>query len=97
MPALSGGLGGAYAFGRAAAGSQQAYNRYQVGTASAIEYAALRGRQVLGIQNLSGRTGFPQPANNSAPSNPVPATTGTAARMEAQKARVQRLADAKKS
>ena len=97
MPALSDGLGGAYAFGRAAAGSQQAYNRYQVGTASASEYAALRGRQVLGIQNLSGRTGFPQPANNSIPSSSVPESTGTAARMEAQKARAQRLADAKKS
>ena len=97
MPALSGGLAGAYVFGRAASGSQQAYNRYNVGTASAIEYAALRGRHLIGLQSMPSRGGPSVPANNSAPSNPVPATTGTAARMEAQKARAQRLADAKKS
>ena len=97
MPALSSGLAGAYVFGRAASGSQQAYNRYNVGTASAIEYAALRGRQVLGLQSMPNRGGSSVPANNSAPANPSPASTGTAARMEAQKARAQRLADAKKS
>ena len=38
MPTLSVGLGGAYEFGRAAIGSQQAYNRYLIGGASGAEY-----------------------------------------------------------
>lgn len=96
MPALTSGLGGTYAFSRAAMGSQQAYNRFLVGTATAPEYAAMRSRQFLGFQNLPAR-GSMVPANNSVPTNPNPPSTGTAARMEAQKARAQRLADAKKS
>ncbi|WP_108816830.1 type IV secretion system protein [Loktanella sp. Alg231-35] len=98
MPALSGGLGGAYAFGRAAAGSQQAYNRYQVGTASGAEYAAIRGRQLLGIQQpAQSRASTFQPANNSAPANPAPPQpTGTGAKMEGQIARAQRIRDAGK-
>lgn len=96
MPALSGGLGGAYAFGRAAAGSQQAYNRYQVGTASGAEYAAIRGRQFFGVQEPNRSRGSSvQPANHSAPANPAPQPTGTGARMEAQKARAERIRDAK--
>ncbi len=96
MPALTSGLGGTYAFSRAAMGSQQAYNRFLVGTATAPEYAALRSRQLLGFQNMPAR-GSMVPANNSVPTNSSPPSTGTAARMEAQKARAQRLADAKKS
>lgn len=44
MPALSGGLGGAYSFGRALCGSQQTYNRYLISGAIGNEYAALRAR-----------------------------------------------------
>lgn len=97
MPALSGGLGGAYSFGRAAMGSQQAYNRYRVGTASTSEYAALRGRQALGLQPMQPSRSGNVPANLSAPVNPSPPqSTGTGARMEAQLARAQRIRDAGK-
>ncbi|MGC1505319.1 MAG: type IV secretion system protein, partial [Sulfitobacter sp.] len=97
MPALSGGLGEAYAFGRAATGSQQAYNRYLVGSATASEYAALRGRQMVGIQQLPQRGGSPTPANRSQTANPPPPqSTGTGVRMEAQIARAGRIRDAGK-
>lgn len=36
------------------------------------------GRPGRGIDNLSGRIGFPQPANNSAPTNRAPPSIGTA-------------------
>lgn len=65
MPALSGGLGGTYSFARAALGSQQAYNRYQVGGASGAEYAALRARQFLGVQQMPARQGMGQTASAS--------------------------------
>lgn len=99
MPALSGGLGGAYAFGRAAAGSQQAYSRYQFGNASGPEYAAIRGRQLFSIQQApQSRTSGFQPANNTTPASPPPPQpTGTGARMEAQLARAQRIRDAGKN
>lgn len=96
MPALTSGLGGSYAFGRAALGNQQAYNRYLVGTASAPEHAALRARQAVGIQSLPPQRGSMTPANNSRPANPTPQPTGTGARMEAQIARAQRIRDAGK-
>jgi type IV secretion system protein VirB6 len=60
MPALSGGLGGSYSFTRAALGSQQAYNRYLIGGASGAEYAALRARQFLGVQQMPARQGMGQ-------------------------------------
>ena len=50
MPALTSGMGGAYAFGRAVGGSTQAYNRMSVGAASGAEMVAIRGRQMLGLQ-----------------------------------------------
>ncbi|ODM45804.1 conjugal transfer protein TrbL [Ruegeria sp. PBVC088] len=57
MPALSAGMGGAYGFGRALGGNQQAYNRYIVGGASGTEYAALRARQFFGVQTMPQRPG----------------------------------------
>ena len=87
MPALSAGLGGAYGFGRALAGSQQAYNRYLVGGASGAEYAALRARQLFGIQTLPQRQGMSQ----YTPQNAASSSTGTGARMLAQLARLARL------
>lgn len=87
MPALSGGLGGAYGFGKAFGGSQQAYNRYLIGGASGAEYAALRARQVLGIQPMPKRSGM----NQNAPVNPQSNSPGTGAQMLAQLARLSRL------
>lgn len=87
MPALSMGLGGAYGFGRAAIGSQQAYNRYLIGGASGAEYAALRARQFFGVQTMPVRSGLSQ--NN--PIGPGGGSTGTGARMLAQLARLSRL------
>lgn len=60
MPALTGGLSGSYDFARAAMGSQQAYNRYLIGGASRAEYAALRARQSLGVQQMPVRQGMSQ-------------------------------------
>jgi type IV secretion system protein VirB6 len=51
-------ISGSYSFTRAALGSQQAYNRYQVGGASGAEYAALRARQFFGIQQMPARQGM---------------------------------------
>ena len=76
MPAISGGLGGSYAFGRAFAGSQQAQNRYLMGNATGAEYAALRARSMLGMGDMPvRRPSFatqPTPANN-----PTQATAGS--------------------
>jgi hypothetical protein len=60
MPALSSCLGGGYSFVRAATGSQQAYNRYLIGGASGAKYAALRARQLLGVQQMPVRQGMGQ-------------------------------------
>ncbi len=90
MPAITGGLGGAYAFGRAATGSPLAQNRYLVGSATGSEYAGLRARQYLGIAPMPERGGFG--AGSSRP--PVPSAdqgTGTGAQMLAQLARLGRL------
>jgi len=87
MPALSGGLGGAYGFGRALAGNQQAYNRYLVGGASGAEYAALRARQLFGVQPIPQRPGV----NQNAPVAPGSGSTGTGVQMLAQLARLGRL------
>lgn len=87
MPALSAGLGGAYGFGRALGGSQQAYNRYLIGGASGAEYAALRARQLFGVQPMPQRQGM----NQNAPANAGSGSTGTGAQMLAQLARLSRL------
>lgn len=88
MPAISGGLGGAYAFGRAALGSPQAQNRYLVGAASGAEYAALRGRAMLGIQQMPSR--YPS-QGVTPPPNREPVSTGTGAQMLALLDRAKRL------
>ncbi|MEY8828860.1 type IV secretion system protein [Sedimentitalea sp. XS_ASV28] len=87
MPALSAGLGGAYGFGRALGGGQQAYNRYLIGGASGAEYAALRARQFFGVQSMPQRQGM----NQNAPANAGSGSTGTGAQMLAQLARLSRL------
>lgn len=87
MPALSAGLGGAYGFGKALGGSQQAYNRYLIGGASGAEYAALRARQMVGVQPLPQRQGMSQNAPASAGSS----SNSTGAQMLAQLARLSRL------
>jgi type IV secretion system protein VirB6 len=86
MPALSGGLGGSYGFARAAMGNQQAYNRYLVGGASGAEYAALRARQMFGVQQMPQRPGMA----NVTPTGGNP-STGTGSQMLAQLARLGRL------
>ena len=86
MPALSGGLGGGYSFARAAMGSQQSYNRYRIGGASGVEYAALWARQFLGVQQMSGRSGM----GLTPPSN-VAGSPGTGSQMLSQLARLGRL------
>jgi type IV secretion system protein VirB6 len=86
MPALSGGLSGSYGFARAAMGNQQAYNRYLVGGASGAEYAALRARQMVGVQQMPQRPGMA----NVTPTAGNP-STGTGSQMMAQLARLGRL------
>lgn len=90
MPAISGGLGGAYAFGRAAFGSQQARHRYFVGTASGAEYAALRTRAMVGLGAMPERryTQQTQPANTQSSGNP---TAGNAPDYQAQMDRNRRI------
>ena len=90
MPALTSGMSGAYSFGRAAAGSGQAYNRYMVGSASGAEYLALRGRQVFGVQDMPARPGM-SPANRSNPAPAPPPSTGTGQQMRQQIERSERL------
>ncbi len=86
MPALTSGMGGAYQFGRAASGSQQAYNRYSVGAASGAEVFAIRGRQMLGLQPPSNTRAAPSTATN-----PTPQPTGTGQQMRQQAERSERL------
>lgn len=88
MPAMTSGLGGTYAFGRAITGSQQAYNRQNVGTATGAEIAALRLRSAVGLGNPAQRTAGPVPANNS---RPAPQPTGTGAQQHRLKERADRL------
>ncbi|MFU1479628.1 hypothetical protein ACM25N_18700 [Roseovarius sp. C7] len=87
MPALSSGLGGAYQFGAAAVGSQQAYNRYNVGSATGAEWAAIRGRSLVGLGNPKDRP--TKPANDA---KPAPQPTGTGAQQQRLKERADRLA-----
>lgn len=86
VPALSGGVGGSYGFMRAAMGNQQAYNRYLVGGASGAEYAALKARQMFGVQQMPQRPGMA----NANPTGGNP-STGTGSQMLAQLARLGRL------
>jgi type IV secretion system protein VirB6 len=86
MPALTGGLGGSYSFARAALGSRQAYNRYLIGGASGAEYAALRTRQLLGVQAMRAS----QAAGPNAPVTPA-RSPGTGSQMLAQLERLKRL------
>ncbi|SFQ68498.1 type IV secretion system protein VirB6 [Roseivivax halotolerans] len=58
MPAMSAGMGGGYAFTRAAMGSAQVQNRASVGTATGAELAGMRARQALGSLQR-GREGTP--------------------------------------
>lgn len=87
MPALSAGFGGSYAFARGLAGSQQVYNRYAIGGATGVEYAALRARQFLGVQSLPARP------NSAGGPTPPPSNTSsdTGTQMLAQLARLGRL------
>lgn len=91
MPALTSGMGGTYAFGRAAGGSVQAYNRMKVGTASGAEVAAIRGRQLLGLRDPSYRSALP--ANNSAsgPASTPPPADGAGAKIQRMADRAERL------
>ncbi|WP_179381343.1 type IV secretion system protein [Jannaschia marina] len=97
MPALTSGLGGSYAFGRAFGGSQQAQNRYLMGSATGSEYAGLRLRSMVTRQPMPERTSYgqPSPAANSSQPAPPP-RTGTGQQMIETKARSQRIADAGK-
>ena len=90
MPALSAGLGGGYSFARALGGSGQAYNRYLVGGASGAEYAALRTRQLFGVQELPQRQGYGA-QNFRSPLSAAPVSTGTGAQMLALLDRAKRL------
>ncbi|MEP3921118.1 type IV secretion system protein [Ascidiaceihabitans sp.] len=67
MPAMSAGIGGTYAFGRAAFGSQQAQNRYLMGSATGAEYAGLRARAAVGVAAMPTRPGGSQQPANSPP------------------------------
>ncbi|HQU67311.1 MAG TPA: type IV secretion system protein [Albidovulum sp.] len=87
MPALSAGLGGSYAFARGFAGSQQVYNRYAIGGATAAEYAAIRARQFIGLQAVPGRPG----SAGGVGAAPPGASIGAGARMMEQLARLRRL------
>lgn len=92
MPAISGGLGGSYSFARALGGSSQAYNRYLMGGATGAEYAALRARQFVGVQQLPQRRGLEAGGQVQQTGTSVPgASTGTGALMLAQLARLGRL------
>ncbi len=87
MPAMTSGLGGAYAFGRAASGSQHPFARQNVGTASGSEIAGIRVRQAMGFKDPP--RGSSLPANNS---QRAPQPTGTGAQQQRLKARSDRLA-----
>lgn len=89
MPALTSGMGGTYAFGRAMAGSQQAYNRRSVGTATGPEMLAIRGRSMLGLSDPNTRT--QQRPATSPVTTPPPQPTGTGQQMQRIQARSDRL------
>ena len=92
MPAMSAGIGGGYAFGRAAFGAEQARNRYLMGNATGAEYAGLRTRSMMGLGTMpERRQNAPQqpvPANNQPQPNP---NAGQAPNYQAQMDRNKRL------
>mgnify|MGYP000318391291 CR=1 FL=1 len=92
MPAMSAGIGGGYAFGRAAFGAEQARNRYLMGNATGAEYAGLRARSMMGLGTMpERRQNAPQqpvPANNQPQPNP---NAGQAPNYQAQMDRNKRL------
>ena len=88
MPAITGGLGGSYAFGRAFAGSQQAQNRYLMGNATGAEYAALRARSMMGIGDMPMRRPNAQP--QLAPANNQPQTSPNAGQAPDYQAQMDR-------
>ncbi|MEP4194360.1 MAG: type IV secretion system protein [Aliishimia sp.] len=90
MPALTSGMGGTYSFGRAITGSQQAYNRRDVGTASGAEIVALRARQAVGLGNPRDTVKI-QPASRGNASPPPQIPTGTGQQMQRIQARSDRL------
>lgn len=91
MPALSGGLGGAYEFGRAAGGSRQAYGRMRVGTASGAEVLAIRGRQMFGFSDPTRPTSLPVNRSAAGQPNPRPPAEGAGAKVQRMADRAQRL------
>jgi type IV secretion system protein VirB6 len=91
MPALSGGLGGAYEFGRAASGSRQAHRRMQVGTASGAEVLAIRGRQMFGLSDPTRPAALPVNQSASSLPNPRPPAEGAGAKVQRMADRAQRL------
>ncbi|WP_371228024.1 type IV secretion system protein [Roseovarius sp. 2305UL8-3] len=90
MPAISGGLGGSYAFNRAALGSQQAINRYLVGNASGSEVAALRLRAALGVSGMPERSYGTRPPPNTQAGTRNP-NAGTSPDYQAQIDRNRRI------
>ena len=86
MPALTSGMGGAYSFGRAAMGSQQALRRQSYGTASVPELMGIGARQAFS-RTPAGQT--TQPANTSNSAAPQP--TGTGQKMQRMQDRANRL------
>ena len=92
MPAMGAGIGGGYAFARAAMGSQQARNRYLMGTATGAEYAALRARSMMGFGEMPERRPLapqqPTPANSQPQPNP---NAGSAPNYQAQMDRNKRI------
>lgn len=92
MPAITGGLGGTYAFGRAAFGSEQARNRYLMGNASGAEYAALRARSMMGIGTMPERRPTNPQQQVPANSQPQPSpNAGQAPNYQAQMDRNKRI------
>ena len=86
MPALTSGMGGAYSFGRAAMGSQQALRRQSYGTASVPELMGIGARQAFSRTPVGQTT---QPANTSNSAAPQP--TGTGQKMQRMQDRANRL------
>lgn len=88
MPAMNAGMGGSYQFARAAMGSQQARNRYQVGAASTAEVVGLRAND-YGRRAMASMRG----SASSTGGGGAPPSTGTGAKMQRMKDRADRLGD----
>ncbi|MFQ1701905.1 type IV secretion system protein [Loktanella agnita] len=93
MPAMTGGLGGGYDFGRGFFGSQQARNAYLMGNASGSTAAGLQTRAMMGREPMPTRPGYglplqQQPANTQPSTNP---NAGQAPNYQAQIDRNKRI------